>query len=985
MSCDRSCTHVARNLMRRTAIALVVWGGFATPLRAQSLDAGAISGFIRDSLGRALPEATITLTERATGVARARLTPRDGSYGYNLLLPGNYDLLVERFGYRPRLIAGIPVRPGSQIRLDATLAGETSRPAIDTAAYAGVPAGGLHLALDGGRADDQFAALADRAGIITGVGGLLPGSGSDLSSEGLPGRLGVLALDGIARSSARHPRLASAWLDGIAFPIAAVHGVEMLPGGMDAEWSAAGGGALSAFTVPGSRTMTATLTATAGIDGQTGALVVGGPAVRDTAHFAFGIAVARLNPELPAPWSADSLANAAVATARDSFQTDLSAYQRKIKPATTILSGFGRFDWLLARDHRLSVRADVASASLHDPILASDVPVALGAGVKARDVSVAALLTSTVGTRAGSELKLSLDAGSRDYSGAGLVGTVFSEGGFAAGNTDLQPGTFKRISFRLAETGHYRFGFGVLKFGIQVGLNTFDQTFADGRSGTFFFGDSPDFVGRRGAFYQAVGASPIAHFKTTTLAGFLQTLLRPTASLELLAGVRVDKEQLPLADIRLNSEWLRLTGIDNRTVPKTKAAMSPRFGFTWTPDAARRWQIGAEAGRFAEASDPGELAEAITHATGVSARRAFGTLGAWPSLPDSTVAPVRGQALTLLGPQYAPPRTSRLRFGITGNVHGTVVRMQLAYRHTDFLPVRRDLNLPVSTSARDQDGRAVYGTLAKSGTLVGPTPGTNRRFGSFDAVSSLDPSAASDYYGITAAFQRNLGRGISVMATYTYSRTTDNWFGARASGSEAQFLPNIPASGSTPWAKDRSDFDVPHRLVLGTELRFASGRARVAALYRRQSGYAFTPGFRDGVDINGDGSSRNDPAFVSDTLPGAANVVGANTCLRSQVGKFAARNSCREPSIGMFDLRLTFALRGLGRGGAEIFADALGLAATGLDVIDQALYLVDATAPLVTTPAGVTRVPLIANDNFGKPLAKRDPGATFRLGLRIGF
>jgi hypothetical protein len=763
-----------------------------------------------------------------------------------------------------------------------------------------------------------------------------------------------------------------------------VHGVERLPV-IEAEWMGAGGGLLSAFTVPGARSFRATLSLAGGPTDQRGALVVSGPAVRDTAHYSFGIAAARLAPNLGAPWGSDSVANGTVATANDSFQVDLSPYQADWKPTTTIISAFGRFDWLVAPNHRLMVRADAATASADDPVLGSTAPAALGATFTSRDISLATMLSSTFGRRVGSEFKFSFDAGNRDYTGTGLVGTAFTEGGFAAGTTDILPGLFKRQTIRLSETAHYRLPFGILKAGLGFGFNSFDQTFTEGRAGFFIFGDSLGFAGRTGSFRQSVGSVPATSFTTSTIFGFVQALLRPTGSLAIQAGLRYEQEKLPVENLRLNTDWQKATGIDNRVVPGRRVLASPRVSFTWTPDAQRRWQVVGEAGRSVEQTDPAQFAEALTHDIGVPIRRAFGTLGAWPAVPDSTVAPVVGKSVTLLGPQYAPPQTVRARFGITGNVGGTILRLQSAYRHTDFLPLRRDLNLATSSRGRDQDGRVIYGTLTKAGTLVGPVPGTNRRFSAFDDVSSIDPAAASDYYGLSAGIERMVSRGISLMVSYTFSRSTDNWFGARDGSREAQFVPFADSTGVSAYAQGRSDFDVPHRLVLGTEIRFGGSRGKLIALYRRQSGYPFTPGFRDGVDINGDGSGRNDPAFVSDTLPGADVVVRGSSCLRSQTSRFAERNSCREPAMGMLDLRLVFQLGRLAGGGTELTFDVLNLIASGQDVTDHALYLVDRTVPLATTPAGVTRVPLVANPNFGEPLMKRNPGVGFRLGVRVGL
>ena len=222
---------------------------------------------------------------------------------------------------------------------------------------------------------------------------------------------------------------------------------------------------------------------------------------------------------------------------------------------------------------------------------------------------------------------------------------------------------------------------------------------------------------------------------------------------------------------------------------------------------------------------------------------------------------------------------------------------------------------------------------------------------------------------------------------YTYSRTQDNWFGARGDGSEAQFVPLADSTGRSRWARGRSDFDVPHRLLLGTEFRLGSRQGlRLAVMYRLQSGHPFTPGFRDGVDANGDGSARNDPAFLSDTIPGAVDVFTQNSCLRQGTGDFAERNSCRDPMMTSLDMRLAAVVARIRGRPAELIIDAFGLLRTGVDQYDHALYLVDGAAALVTDPVSrVTTVPLVGNPNFGKTLIKRGANASVRAGLRVAF
>jgi hypothetical protein len=198
--------------------------------------------------------------------------------------------------------------------------------------------------------------------------------------------------------------------------------------------------------------------------------------------------------------------------------------------------------------------------------------------------------------------------------------------------------------------------------------------------------------------------------------------------------------------------------------------------------------------------------------------------------------------------------------------------------------------------------------------------------------------------------------------------------------------------GSADWRDGRSDLDLPHRAALGAEWALGDVRlaglamtgVRLAALVRHRSGAPFTPGFRDGVDANGDGAWGNDPAFISDTVPGADALIAGSACLRAQIGRFAARNSCRMPAVTSLDVRLAVRLFVLLGAPAELIVDGVNLVSTDEGVVDRALYLVDDTRAITTTAAAIA-VPLVANANFGKLLIRRSPGAAVRAGLRINF
>jgi hypothetical protein len=153
-------------------------------------------------------------------------------------------------------------------------------------------------------------------------------------------------------------------------------------------------------------------------------------------------------------------------------------------------------------------------------------------------------------------------------------------------------------------------------------------------------------------------------------------------------------------------------------------------------------------------------------------------------------------------------------------------------------------------------------------------------------------------------------------------------------------------------------------------------------VYRIRSGLPFTPGFRGGVDANGDGDWRNDPAYVDVTLLGMNALLADSPCLKPAA--FARRNACRGDLAQSVDLRAAFQVARLPVGRVDVVIDAVDLVAANNAPLDAALLLVDAGGTLSTNPTtGVTTVPYVVNPGFGKSLPGRSPGVFWRVGLRV--
>ena len=960
----------------------------AVPGSAQSLTAGSLGGTVLDSAGSPLYQASVTVTDRGTGLARTTETDRDGRFSFTLLPPSQYDVYVEQLGFRPRLVQAVPVYAGANV--DVTVAIVAVPPpvtTVDTVQYAGgvEPAG---FALGGAPAPLDFADLLDDRRLLTNVAGLSSRSAPDLEAEGLPGWLGGLVVDALPRTAAQHPQVADAGLGGLAFPLAAFGQATLPATAADVEWSGFAGNFLTAQSLRGARTFEPKAYADYSSEGPRGGLVLSGPVVRDTASFVAGVEAAQLDRTLPAPWKQDSLTSFLVTQARDSAGTDLGAYLRSYKSRTQLVNGFARFDWQIAPAYALAVRASAASATITNPDLGPGLAPSLGSQLQTTDVSAEAWLTSRLSERAGLEMRVGFDRSVRNYGAPALAGTTVVDDGLSFGADGALPGRFQRTDVRVGVTGHFATGGHQLKAGVELGFATHDVTYAAGTSGQFTFAGASQFARDSGVFTQTVGPLPVATFQMPQTAVYVQDLWTLMPGLELLLGVRYDVEQWPKSDVIPNQAWQNATGLANTNVPSSRGQASPRFSFRWAAGATRQWALRGSAGLYFSGADPGVMAGLLTESGATEVRRGIGVLGAWPTVPDSTAAPVTGPTLNLLTPTFEPPRTGRVTLGLDRALgSGTSLDVAGTYRHTDFLPRRTDLNLVTSASASDQYGRPIYGTLVQDGSVLAAQPGSNRRFAAFDVVSAWNADGFSDYWGVTVTLQRTVLRGFDLLASYTYSRTTDNWLGARAGTPDAQLSPFPGGLNGADWTKGTSDFDVPSRLQLGAELAIAgSAGVRIGFLWEYRSGYPFTPGFRTGVDANGDGSAANDPAFVDNKVTGMDAVIAQWSCLRTQIGRFAARNSCRSSAVQDLAARLVVGLVRIGGYPLELVVDGLNLVQSNVGIVDQALYLVDRTRTLSVNPAtGVVTVPLVANPNFGKLLVRQTGAQVLRAGIRVSY
>ncbi len=572
---------------------------------------------------------------------------------------------------------------------------------------------------------------------------------------------------------------------------------------------------------------------------------------------------------------------------------------------------------------------------------------------------------------------------------ANLPATSIAEIGQGFGWADETDFENEVLAFQVRETIHHHAGAHRLKYGASALFPSYNLTWDRDEAGRFVFPSVADFLQRRGWFRLGAGDDVFnADYSLRHFTFFAQDSWRAAPGLDLLVGVRYTLTRWPdFRSIRHDFDWEALTGMVNVTIPQRPGHFEPVAGFTWAPGGAREWLLRGFVVMDGHTVSPDLVAEIFSNSGRVDIFSGIGNLGSWPDPPDTVAAPNRGHTLSILGPKFRGPTTTRFTGSIARSLGIASLELSGTLRETAYLPKRRDINRLPDPTARDQHGRPVYGQLSKVGELVTSDPGTSRRLIEYERVWAVEAAGRSTYRGLTVSLRRPLIDAVGLFASWTASRTEDDWPGAGGNSHEAQLSPFPDSLEGTDWADARSDLDVPNRLVVGVERR-VPGRfgPHITGLYRHQSGYPFTPGFRDGVDVNGDGSGLNDPAFVDPQIAGTGELAASWPCLQEQLGRFAERNSCRGPSLNALDARLSLELARGDRYSAHVVVDALNLLSSDLGEVDRALYLIDPASPLGGDQiTGTVAIPYVVNPRFGEIRTRYAPQRVLRLGVRVSY
>ena len=107
-------------MKRFAALAIVLSIAVAGTAHAQ-FETATVLGTVRDASNAVVPEATVTLTNTATGVSATKTTNAEGNFEFFTISAGLYLMTVEKAGFAMAMVENITVQVGSRLRVDAQM------------------------------------------------------------------------------------------------------------------------------------------------------------------------------------------------------------------------------------------------------------------------------------------------------------------------------------------------------------------------------------------------------------------------------------------------------------------------------------------------------------------------------------------------------------------------------------------------------------------------------------------------------------------------------------------------------------------------------------------------------------------------------------------------------------------------------------------------------------------------------------------------
>ena len=415
--------------------------------------------------------------------------------------------------------------------------------------------------------------------------------------------------------------------------------------------------------------------------------------------------------------------------------------------------------------------------------------------------------------------------------------------------------------------------------------------------------------------------------------------------------------------------------LGDRLISDDKTNFAPRVGWAWTP--TEKWSYRAGAGVF-YLQDTGN--PRFDMARNLSGRRRDNTLLLTPDL--TLDAPFRGVG-TANDCGVAPPLVCLTNVYVLGNMPNRKTPYMLQY----LFNIQRELNSSTALEigylgSHSYRLERMFDWNETIPSVIGSVQ-SRKPYPEFTKVQEIGNVAEAKYNSLAIKLTRRLHQGLSVLAGYTLSKSTDNGSGIRTLDGDTLF-PQNSFCLDCEWGL--SVFDVRHRFVSSVlyELPFGEGKPflqtgpgatifggwQVSTIISVSSGFPRTAYVGTDRSNTAGGQDRPNVTGADPVLPGdqrtLARWFNTDAYALQQLGTFgdAGRNTFFGPGITNVDASIIRNFRMFGRKTIQFRLEAF-------NVLNQPIW-----ADPNTT---------LTNPLYGSITATRKPMRELQLGLKFVF
>ncbi|MEK6300756.1 MAG: TonB-dependent receptor [Acidobacteriota bacterium] len=491
----------------------------------------------------------------------------------------------------------------------------------------------------------------------------------------------------------------------------------------------------------------------------------------------------------------------------------------------------------------------------------------------------AAVLQENSGTSINNQVGLpELSTNPRDFGLSFITISGFSPLGDEFNN----PQQSETNVFQVLDGASYASGKHLVKFGFDFRAIQ-QNAFRDVQSRGFLTFSSFAFTGNALAdlllgFPAVTGGAHLdnpQHLRTESYGFYINDSFRVRPNLTLSAGLRYEFNSPPVDEFdRANlfdPATRSLVAVGTNGVPRggyeaDKNNWAPRLGFAWTLGSKGDTVLRAGYGVYFDQSS-------LAPSEGLYFNSPFFDFNLFFTIPGLFTLTVND------------PFPSNFPFPLPKSAFGFQRDMRTAYLQHWNVSLQQELGKSRVVELAYVGSKGTKLITARDINQPRPSPVTPnlRPNPQFDDVTFEESSANSNYNSLQARFQQRLDFGLSILSSYTWSKSIDNASSFFSSAGD----PNFPQdSFNTRGERGRSNFDVRHRLSLSYGYDFPCGKGRTFlensglvsvllsgwqtfGIVTLQSGRPFTAALQ--MDIDNSNTGRSTLGFGANDRP---NVVG---------------------------------------------------------------------------------------------------------------